>query len=237
MGIKQRLLRSFFSRRTLRLIEFDLVRARTRRMSRSFDGDASAFKGLHLGCGPRRVDGWLNVDVVGSDFDIDLGNGSLPFPDHSVNAIVSQHTIEHLELRSELLPLLSECCRVLRPGGRAWLSCPDLAKICSSYVNERCESLVDGRQHRHSGDGRGGWSLDKESGLQGTPSSHMVNSVFYQEGEHRNLFDFELLAWLLRLAGFISVELSCEPYFRLAHPEFPSRGDSEQTLYVVAWKD
>ena len=96
--------------------------------------------------------------------------------------------------------------------------------------------LIRGRQLRHTDDGAITWNLDKETQLSGTPSSQMVNSVFYQDGEHRNLFDFVLLDWLLRNAGFAGVTRTCERSMLEAHPEFSSRNDDEQSIYVVAEK-
>jgi SAM-dependent methyltransferase len=127
-GVKKAAYRAahvMFSTRTLQLMWFDVLRlqARIRRLRRN-DLEPSCNK-LHLGCGSRRVAGWLNVDVIGSDYDIDFIT-RLPWRSDSFSAIVSQHVIEHLELFGELVPLLSELRRVLQPGGQIWLSCPDM---------------------------------------------------------------------------------------------------------------
>ena len=84
--------------------------------------------------------GWLNVDVAGSEFDIDLACGALPWIDAQFRAIASQHTIEHLELESELLPLLTELRRVAAPNCEIWLTCPDLERICAEYRGEPGQS-------------------------------------------------------------------------------------------------
>src|ERR1700745_355023 len=107
--------------RTIKLMRFDALRlkARLRRMGRH-DLKPSSCQ-LHLGSGGIHVPGWLNVDVIGSDYDIDFIT-RLPWKSRSFSVIVSQHVIEHLELIDELLPLFSELKRVLRPGGQIWLS-------------------------------------------------------------------------------------------------------------------
>jgi len=178
---------------------------------------------IHLGCGSRRVRGWLNVDVMGSDIDCDLASGKLPFSSGHFNAVVSQHVIEHLEIKSQLMRLLVEVRRVVAEGGRVFLSCPDLGKVCRSYVESEGQSLVDDRLTRVPD-----WSLD------GLPSSQIVNHLFHQDGEHKNLFDFTLLSHLLLSAGFSQVREIDEQELLGEFPEFPARNDELQTLYVVA---
>jgi predicted SAM-dependent methyltransferase len=178
---------------------------------------------LHLGAGGRNVAGWLNVDLRGSDYDVDLGSGRLPWRADSFDCVVSEHTIEHLELRTELLPLLSELSRVIRPGGEIWLSCPDIEKICRSYIDHRMVDLLEDRQTR--------WP---KYSLGEAPSSHLINELFHQSGEHKNLFDFELLEWALRSTGFVAVRRVCETDLLARFPDFPARNDDAQSLYVAA---
>lgn len=207
----------------IRTARFQIYRARAR-LLRSLSTDVvPASRKLHLGSGTRRVDGWLNVDVAGSDYDVDLGAAKLPWKAGAFETAVSQHVIEHLELESELLPLLAELNRVLEPGGTIWLSCPDIEKICTSYVQHRMKDLIADRQSRIPG-----FSLGP------MPSSQMINELFHQGGEHRNLFDFELLEWALTTAGFREVRRVDEADLLRSHPGFPPRNDDKQSLYVVA---
>jgi predicted SAM-dependent methyltransferase len=215
--------RLVFSNSTLRQMRWDLQRARARLKRRGDRDVVPRYPKLHLGAGDRKVPGWLNVDVSGSDYDVDLGSGRLPWRTDSVECVVAEHTIEHLELHSELVPLLSELDRVLRPGGEIWLSCPDLEKICRSYVDHRMVDLIEDRRTRFPGYGHGA-----------APSSQFVNELFYQSGEHKNLFDLELLAWTLRSAGFVAVTRVFEADLLARFPEFPARNDDAQSLYVTA---
>jgi predicted SAM-dependent methyltransferase len=214
--------RRIFGMRTLTLIWFDLIRLRARLRHPFRRRPAPASSRLHVGCGSRRVPGWLNVDVAGSEYDIDLGAGRLPWAPDSFDAIVSQHVIEHLELFSELLPLLREFRRVLEPGGSVWLSCPDMDKVCRAYVDGNLEEFLADRRSRD------------DYSLQGAPASQLVNDLFHQYGEHKNLFDFTLLKWALEKAGFVSVRRVVEEDLRAAFPGFPERSDDFQTLYVTA---
>lgn len=51
---------------------------------------------------------------------VNSGGESLPYPDKSFDYVVSLRVLEHVK---EPLPLLEEMCRVLRPGGRAYVAC------------------------------------------------------------------------------------------------------------------
>ncbi|MFD3662985.1 methyltransferase domain-containing protein [Streptomyces sp. NPDC058659] len=163
--------------------------------------------------------------MSGSEFDVDLAAGRLPFPDRSADTIVSQHVIEHLDLREQLIPLLRELHRVCDDTGRVWLSCPDLAKVCAAYLDDRGQALVEDRRRR--------WP---DYTLGGAPVQHFINDLFQARGKHRNLFDFDILAWALDQAGFRSVERVEEADLLAAHPGFPPRHDDLQSLYVVAAK-
>ena len=121
------------------------------------------------------------------------------------------------------MPLLRELRRVLRPDGELWLSCPDMESICRSYNQGKIKAMIADRQHRFP-----------EFTLNGMPSSQMVNELFHQSGQHKNLFDLPLLEWCLNEAGFSEVVRVAEADLIARFPEFPSRGDDEQTLYVRA---
>lgn len=180
---------------------------------------------IHLGCGNRRVKGWLNVDLRGSgDFSLDLAAGYLPWQDNSFNAAVSQHLVEHLKLEDELIPLLKELHRTLKPGGEVWISTPDVEKIVHSYIDHRMEDLVEDRKTRFP-----------DFTLGDMPSSHMINELFHQHGQHVNLFDFPLLKWTLEQCGYRNVCQVSEEDLLERFSEFPSRNDEAQTLYVSAY--
>jgi predicted SAM-dependent methyltransferase len=210
-----------FSERTVRAMRFDLLRLRAR--ARRAATAAAAPDRLHLGCGARRVAGWLNVDVAGSDQDLDLVM-PLPWRDSAFSAVVSQHVVEHLDLRTELLPLMKEVRRVTRQGGEIWLSCPDLETVCHAYATDRGATLLADRSERSSVD----------TGLGGVPTQHYLNYLFVQDGEHRNLLDLELFQWLLARSGFGQVRRVREQDLLDRFPEFPPRRDDAQTIYVRA---
>lgn len=59
----------------------------------------------------------------------------LPYVDNTVAAIFSSHVFEHLFM-DEVEKLISECHRVLRPGGVCRVVVPDLEKIMTLYDPE-----------------------------------------------------------------------------------------------------
>jgi len=211
---------AILSRRTRAALKFDLLRLYARLRHQRRRGGAPPFPRLHFGCGSRHVSQWTNVDVAGSPFDIDLA-APLPWPGEVFDSIVAQQVIEHLDLESELLPLLRELARVARPDAEIWLSCPDMAKVCQGYVSDHGVALKQDRERR--------W---KVAWRQDMPSSQIVNVMFHQGNEHKNLYDFELLSWALTNSGFDVVRQTSEKEFIQRFPVFPLRDDDEHGLYV-----
>jgi len=99
-------------------------------------------KRLHLGCGARVIEGWINIDEkldpsVSSDLlqhfaALDLRE-RLPYDTGSVDRIFSEHFLEHLH-RHDAVKLLKECRRVMIPGGVIRVSVPDLRTLIDKYL-------------------------------------------------------------------------------------------------------
>ena len=215
-----------FSHRTLRFMMLDLMRVGSRLRHPIGKHVRPASRKLHLGCGARRVPGWLNVDLVKSDYDIDLAAGVLPWPTGAFDVVVSQQVIEHLDLEQELLPLFRELRRVLRPGGQLWLSSPDMEKACRSYLEHGMRDLLRDHLAQYPED---------EDSLGRTPPQQFLNHLFHQGGDHRNLFDLELLRWALAETGFVDITRVGEADLLGQFPEFPPRHDDFHSLYARAF--
>lgn len=75
---------------------------------------------VHLGCGNDIKDGWVNLDINDGNIEkegivhCDLEKGKLPFEDDSCSEVMAIHLLEHIK---NLLPLMNEIHRVLKPGG------------------------------------------------------------------------------------------------------------------------
>lgn len=78
---------------------------------------------LHLGCGDKRLDGFVNVDIAPGpavDLEAELGRTPWPWEDDSVDFIYANHFFEHLPFGV----VFPECWRVLKPGAEVWFDVP-----------------------------------------------------------------------------------------------------------------
>jgi SAM-dependent methyltransferase len=179
---------------------------------------------LHLGCGPKYLAGFLNIDgnlFHKLDLWLDVRNG-LPFPSNTVDSVYSTHMFEHF-YPDELQALLRECLRVLKPGGGVRLVVPNLASAISAYSQKQS-----------------GWFYDSFPRHFDSLGGRFSNFVFC-DGQHRTAFDFGYLDEVLRQSGFREVEESAEGRSRLYGNHVPSYepGDSPalpHSLYVEAFK-
>jgi predicted SAM-dependent methyltransferase len=207
----------------LRMTSYEVKRWRCRiRAPKKY---STQLEKLHLGCGDRHVPGWLNVDLVGSDVNLDIARGRLPFADDQFSEIVSQHVVEHLTIDDELIPLLKECHRTLKRDGELWISTPDMEKLARSYLEYQNADMIKDRQTR-----KPKWNLGD------MPPQQFMNDMFHQQSEHRNLFDFGLLMWILQQAGFSKIDRTDEKALLSKFPEFPPRHDDYQSIYMRAIK-
>lgn len=91
---------------------------------------------LNIGCGRRILDGWVNIDKAarGRKPDIDADVMAIPLPDNHADEAMAIHLIEHF-YAWEAPDVLKEWMRVLKPGGRLVLECPDLNKAIRFMVS------------------------------------------------------------------------------------------------------
>ena len=89
---------------------------------------------VHFGAGPKRIEGWLNTDLISGDVYVDLER-RLPFPDASIAYAFGEHVIGSLSETGAVV-LLGELHRVLRPGGVLRVTTPDLRKLIALYADE-----------------------------------------------------------------------------------------------------
>lgn len=138
---------------------------------------------LHIG-GEVRKEGWINlniqpgpaVDRVGTCTDLS------DFADGSVAEIYASHVLEHLSYADELHRALSECHRVLAPGGRLMVSVPDFERLCRLFL---------------------------EPGLTAQQRFEIMRLIFGGQMDvydaHKVGLTFEFLNSYLRHAGFVTV--------------------------------
>ncbi|MEL7034321.1 MAG: tetratricopeptide repeat protein [Cyanobacteria bacterium J06592_8] len=93
---------------------------------------------LHLGCGTKRLSGFVHVDVRASvEPDVVSDVTHLPmFADNSVELIYFCHGLEHIR-PYQIAQTLAEWKRVLKPSGILRLSLPDFAALANLYINHK----------------------------------------------------------------------------------------------------
>ena len=109
---------------------------------------------LNLGCGDKILEGYINVDVVASragkkpDVICDLHKLE-PFHDDSVDEILAVHVVEHF-WEWEVIAILKEWVRVLKPGGKMVLECPNLISAAQEFLKNPDVSAVGGKEGQRS---------------------------------------------------------------------------------------
>lgn len=146
---------------------------------------------LDIGCGRNNDPGFCNLDYnwyPGIDACWDVTRG-LPFPDRYVAGIFTEHTLEHIPF-SDAVKFLTDCRRVLQPGGVFRIVIPDGGLYLSEYAKH-----VAGKPCSMPNSG-------PELGFT-TPIID-VNRIFRSYG-HQFIWDFETLELVLLAPGFTEV--------------------------------
>lgn len=104
---------------------------------------------LNLGCGDKHLPGYVNVDVAptraGKRPDVVCDVRQLKaFADSTVDEVLAVHVVEHF-WRWEIVEILREWKRVLKPGGRMVLECPNLLTACEELLKDPLNASQPGR--------------------------------------------------------------------------------------------
>ncbi len=103
---------------------------------------------LNLGCGDKILDGYVNVDIVQEragkqpDVNCDIRDLSV-FPANHCDEILAVHVVEHF-WRWEVEQVLREWVRVLKPGGKMILECPNLISACEEFLRDPDRASMPG---------------------------------------------------------------------------------------------
>lgn len=134
---------------------------------------------LHLGCGKRHIPGYIHIDAVDYphiDHVATIDNLSF-IADNSVEVIYTCHVLEHFK-RRDVVRVLREWHRVLKPGGILRTSVPDFSALVEIYQRTGDLSLVIGP---------------------------LFGRQDYLYNIHYNVFDFASLRHDLEAAGYTRV--------------------------------
>ncbi len=99
---------------------------------------------LHLGCGSKKLEGWINIDSVAA-FNPDLIHDitkPLPYPELSVDEILAEDLLEHFDKYMRFF-VFYEWVRVLKIGGKITVQVPNFKKILFRYFKFGFEAIVD----------------------------------------------------------------------------------------------
>jgi predicted SAM-dependent methyltransferase len=202
---------------------------RAARVRKSYDGRRDLL--VNIGCGERGKPGWENVDLFQSprvNCVCDCRKG-LPFGDNAVKGIFTEHFFEHIDYTEEVPFFLSECHRVLRPGGVIRIIVPDAEKYVRAYCAEGWEELVSVRplNRDHS---------DVHFGSKFNTKMEVLNAMFRQYFEHKFAYDFSTLEFVMRRYGFSDIHN--QRFGKSALPELAidSPDRASESLYVDAVK-
>jgi predicted SAM-dependent methyltransferase len=142
---------------------------------------------LNWGCGEWAEPGWLNSDVKdgpGIDIVADVRAG-LPLETDSIDYVASIHALPEVPY-PELVPVLAELRRVLKPGGVLRLALPDLERGIAAYQRGDADYF-----HVPDEDARS------------VGAKFVTQMIWY--GYSRSLFVYDFIEELLEEAGFAQV--------------------------------
>jgi SAM-dependent methyltransferase len=93
---------------------------------------------IHMGCGARYWDGYINIDIQppeGGKVDIQADLRKIPLDDGVADEIQAIHVFEHFYYW-EAEEVLQEWRRLLKPGGYLIMELPDMLKCCQNFVQQ-----------------------------------------------------------------------------------------------------
>jgi len=164
---------------------------------------------LEIGSGPvKGKQGWTTLDrSEQADLNWDLAD-ALPFPDNSVAFIYSSHVLEHF-FYPQLMRLVRECRRILKPQGVFSACVPDASIYIHGYLNHE---QFDRAQF-----------LTYPRAVNSGARMDILNYIAYMDGHHRYMFDKVNLVETLSRAGFAAVRLrEFDPALDLQHRDYES---------------
>ncbi len=160
---------------------------------------------INLGSGSKRFEGFINVDFFtskrnGVDYGADL-RYPLLIDEAVVDGIFCEHTMEHLTY-SMVDQLMSECYRILKPGGTLRIIVPDVSKFVENYAQKN-QVWFDQWEHLMFIT-----SSDGERSKRKLVSKMSAISFVTQEYLHVACWDYETMLYYLLKNRYTSITKS-----------------------------
>jgi predicted SAM-dependent methyltransferase len=178
---------------------------------------SSPVRRLNWGCGAHGEPGWINSDAKqgpGIQHACDVKDG-LPLPDANIDYAVSIHALQEIPY-PDLVPVLTELRRVLKPGGILRLALPDLERAMQAY---------------EAGDTD--YFLIPDEDAKAIGAKMVLQLIWY--GHSRTLFTYDFIEELLLQAGFSRVQRCGFRETRCGHAGITELDNREaESLFVEA---
>jgi predicted SAM-dependent methyltransferase len=170
---------------------------------------------MNWGSGEYPVPGWINSDIKagpGIDISCDIRNG-LPLEDASLDYVASIHALPEIPL-ADLVEVLGELRRVLKPGGVLRLALPDLDKGIDAYLNNDRDYFL----------------IPDEEAV--TIGGKLVTQLLWY-GYSKSLFTHDFAEELLRDAGYSAVFTCSFGETKSRFPEIVELDSRERESFFV----
>ena len=97
---------------------------------------------LNLGCGSNYSEEWTNLDMVSNSQFVKSHNllKGIPYQNAEFHVVYHSHVLEHFS-KDDGVNFMSECFRVLKPGGIIRVVVPDLENMVKEYLKLLKENI------------------------------------------------------------------------------------------------
>jgi len=151
---------------------------------------------LHLGCGEKKIDGYVNIDTRHFEGIVDIVDDISKlnnFEDNTVSLIYCSHVLEHFG-RREYMKVLQRWFDILKPGGVLRLAIPDFEKVVQHYNKykdiESIRGFLYGGQNYKENYHYCAWDFKKiKSDLESLGFTD-IKKYDWRETEHSNIDDY-----------------------------------------------
>jgi predicted SAM-dependent methyltransferase len=151
---------------------------------------------IQLGCGGNILPGWLNTDGQCDGWfhpdSVKLdATQAFPLPDNTFDYVYSEHMIEHLTYWHGQ-NMLQESFRIMKPGARIRISCPDFQFLLDLYQSPT-KLMTEYMQ---------------ETKPDWAPFASAIFTInnYVRDWGHKFIYDKNMMIACLQAAGFTDVE-------------------------------